>query len=267
VRLVPWGDERIPDRPAAEHAGPYPGLAVTPVQSLTDDADVISLDRAGGLRLVSASEGEGPAGRRGLVVVGDPAEEPGGTRAGPGGTQAEEPTRAQAEWSDGAQADGKQGERPVGAQGEDSGTAAEGSAGAQGKGAAAAGGVPARRPARKGRPAKKGPPLPPWPGRIPRPAPALVLSPPLGAVVLDADGVPVAVSARLELTGEPAGLLVEKAAAVPITGWAGPWPVDERWWAPDETRRRARFQVALADGSAVLLSLSGGHWAVEAIYD
>jgi protein ImuB len=32
-------------------------------------------------------------------------------------------------------------------------------------------------------------------------------------------------------------------------------------------RRRARFQMALADGRAVLLSLSGGHWAVEAIYD
>jgi protein ImuB len=89
----------------------------------------------------------------------------------------------------------------------------------------------------------------------------------MGAVVLDADGTPVGVSARLELTGEPAGLLVENAAAVGITGWAGPWPVEERWWAPGEMRRRARFQAALADGRAVLLSLSGGHWAVEAIYD
>jgi protein ImuB len=93
------------------------------------------------------------------------------------------------------------------------------------------------------------------------------LSPPVGAVVLDADGAPVGVSARLELTAEPAGLLIEAAAAVEITGWAGPWPVEERWWAPGEMRRRARFQVALADGRAVLLSLSGGHWAVEAVYD
>ena len=87
------------------------------------------------------------------------------------------------------------------------------------------------------------------------------------AVVLDRAGHPVGVSARLELTGEPAGLLLEKSPAVPITGWAGPWPAEERWWAPDETRRRARFQVALADGRALLLALAGGHWAVEAIYD
>jgi protein ImuB len=43
--------------------------------------------------------------------------------------------------------------------------------------------------------------------------------------------------------------------------------VDERWWAPAEARRRARFQISLTDGRAVLLSLSGGHWAIEAIYD
>ena len=61
--------------------------------------------------------------------------------------------------------------------------------------------------------------------------------------------------------------MVERGQPVEISGWAGPWPVDERWWAPDEGRRRARFQVALADGRALLLVLAGGHWAVEAIYD
>jgi protein ImuB len=89
----------------------------------------------------------------------------------------------------------------------------------------------------------------------------------LAAVVLDAAGAPVGVSARLELTGDPAALIVARGRPVAITGWAGPWPVDERWWAPDEGRRRARFQVVLADGRALLLSLAGGHWAVEAIYD
>jgi protein ImuB len=102
---------------------------------------------------------------------------------------------------------------------------------------------------------------------VPKPAPALVPPHPLGAVVLDANGRPVGVSARLELTADPVSVLVEKAAAVEITGWTGPWPVEERWWAPDEMRRRARFQVVLADGRALLLSLAGGHWAVEAIYD
>jgi protein ImuB len=60
---------------------------------------------------------------------------------------------------------------------------------------------------------------------------------------------------------------VERRPPVPISGWAGPWPVDERWWAPGEGRRRARFQVALEDGRALLLSLAGGHWMVEAVYD
>jgi protein ImuB len=107
---------------------------------------------------------------------------------------------------------------------------------------------------------------PPWPGRIPGPAPALVLPQPAPAVVLDDTGTPVGVSARLELTGRPAVLMLGEEAAE-ITGWAGPWPVDERWWAEAEARRRARFQMAVADGRAFLLSLASGHWAVEAIYD
>jgi protein ImuB len=120
----------------------------------------------------------------------------------------------------------------------------------------------------KGRKGSKRPvPLPPWPGRLPRPAPALVLPQALPAVVLDADRRPVGVSARLELTGDPAFLLIGAAGPVVIAGWAGPWPVDERWWAATEARRRARFQVVLDDGRALLLSLVSGHWAIEAIYD
>jgi protein ImuB len=124
---------------------------------------------------------------------------------------------------------------------------------------------PAEQPA--GKRTAKQPVLPPWPGRLPKPAPALVLRQPLAAVVVDEAGTPVGVSARLELTGEPAALLIENGRPAEITGWAGPWPVDERWWAPAEARRRARFQVGLADGRAFLLALAGGHWAVEAIYD
>jgi protein ImuB len=52
-----------------------------------------------------------------------------------------------------------------------------------------------------------------------------------------------------------------------ITGWGGPWPIDERWWAPGEARRQALFQATLADGRAVLLALTAGRWTVEAIYD
>jgi protein ImuB len=117
------------------------------------------------------------------------------------------------------------------------------------------------------RPKARGSTLPPWPGRLPKPPPALVLPQPLGAVVLDAGGATVGVSARLELTGTPATLIVENGAPAEIAGWAGPWPVDEHWWDPAEARRRARFQIGLADGSALLMFLTAGHWAVEASYD
>jgi protein ImuB len=158
VRLVPWGDERVPERAAAGHTEPIPGTATVPVLT------------------------------KGLRLVGESAAE-------------------------------------------------DGTAG------------------------------PPWPGRLPMPSPALVLTSPQPAVVVDEAGTPVGVSARLELTGDPAALLIGNNPPVEITGWAGPWPVDERWWAPAEARRRARFQIGVADGRAFLLVLSGGHWTVEAVYD
>ncbi|MFC5945933.1 DNA polymerase Y family protein, partial [Micromonospora harpali] len=108
---------------------------------------------------------------------------------------------------------------------------------------------------------------PPWPGRLPPPSPAVVLPAPLAATVHDAAGEPVGVSARLQLTATPARLAVGAARPVEIVGWAGPWPVDERWWSPAEARRRARFQVCLADGAALLLAVESGQWLVEAIYD
>ncbi|AYF26296.1 DNA repair protein [Micromonospora tulbaghiae] len=110
-------------------------------------------------------------------------------------------------------------------------------------------------------------PEPPWPGRIPPPSPAVVLPTPLPADVRDAAGEPVVVSARLAVSAAPARLTVGDGRPAEITGWAGPWPVDERWWAPAEARRRARFQVCLADGAALLLAVEGGQWLVEAIYD
>jgi protein ImuB len=108
---------------------------------------------------------------------------------------------------------------------------------------------------------------PPWPGRLPAPAPASVLPDRLPAAVYAADGEPVTVSGRLAVSAPPARIAIGTAAPVPVTGWAGPWPVDERWWAPPEARRCARFQLLLADGRAVLAALSSGRWVVEAVYD
>ncbi|WP_285787182.1 DNA polymerase Y family protein [Micromonospora sp. NBRC 101691] len=184
VRLVPWGDERLPARPGE------PGWPAA--------------DRPTGS---DGSTGSGPAGAPDSVPAGMA-----GRRSGSGGR------------SKGRRA------RPGGA-------------------------TPTR------------PELPPWPGRLPPPAPAVVLPAPLAATVHDATGGPVGVSARLQLTAAPARVAVGSAPPVEIVGWAGPWPVDERWWAPTEARRAARFQLLLADGAALLLAVEAGQWLVEAIYD
>jgi protein ImuB len=110
-------------------------------------------------------------------------------------------------------------------------------------------------------------PAPPWPGRLPSPSPATVPAPPLPAAVSAEDGSPVTVSARLEISAAPVRVAVERGTPVEVIGWAGPWPVDERWWAPAEARRQVRLQVSLVDGRGLLLALCGGVWTVEGVYD
>jgi protein ImuB len=102
----------------------------------------------------------------------------------------------------------------------------------------------------------------PWPGQVPAPAPATVHPHPVPADVVDADGATVAVTGRGELTGEPARLDTEAVVA-----WAGPWPVDERWWDPPAHRRRARLQIVVESGAAYLVAVEGGQWFIEAVYD
>jgi protein ImuB len=69
------------------------------------------------------------------------------------------------------------------------------------------------------------------------------------------------------VTAPPASLSIDDEEPVAVTGWAGPWPVDERWWEAATGRRRARFQLTAADGSAFLLSVETGRWWLEATYD
>ncbi|MCL2802382.1 MAG: DNA polymerase Y family protein [Micrococcales bacterium] len=77
----------------------------------------------------------------------------------------------------------------------------------------------------------------PWPGKLPDPAPALVPSKPWPVNLSDAGGNLVRVSATLELSGEPSRL-----DNAPVKGWAGPWPVVERWWTR-QPQRRVYLQV------------------------
>jgi len=107
----------------------------------------------------------------------------------------------------------------------------------------------------------------PWPGRVPPPAPALVLAEAQPIQVVDGEGVPVGVSGRGEVTAPPSTVAIDGGRPLPVLAWTGPWPVDERWWDPARHRRRARFQVLLGDGGAHLLAIESGQWWLEATYD
>ena len=111
---------------------------------------------------------------------------------------------------------------------------------------------------------------PPWPGSLPAPLPSTVFPEPVPTTVVSADGRPVGVDGRGILSAEPAAFSPDggqDGGQRPIAAWAGPWPVEERWWDTDAARRLARFQVVGVDGSAWLLVLEGGRWWVEARYD
>jgi protein ImuB len=108
---------------------------------------------------------------------------------------------------------------------------------------------------------------PPWPGRVPSPAPAIVHNDPLPAELVGRDGDRVVVSGRGALSCAPARLSLQGGPWSEVARWAGPWTAEERWWDPRAHRRRARMQVVVEDGSAHLLVLEGGSWSVEATYD
>lgn len=87
------------------------------------------------------------------------------------------------------------------------------------------------------------------------------------AEVVDATGACVQVTGRGFCSAEPTRLSVDGGPWCELVGWAGPWPVDERWWDPPEHRRRARFQLLAGGGAAHLAAVEGGRWWIEATYD
>jgi protein ImuB len=107
---------------------------------------------------------------------------------------------------------------------------------------------------------------PPWPGRVPGAAPGLVFPAARAAEVTGHDGRVVTVSGRCAVSAAPVRLAVRGDPPRRVTGWAGPWPLAERWWDPAAARRRARFQLATDDGRAWLAVVQDGRWLVEAGY-
>ena len=106
----------------------------------------------------------------------------------------------------------------------------------------------------------------PWPGQLPPPSPSRVPATAHVVELHDAAGAMVTVTGR-GLASAPPAVLVVRGRPLAIMGWAGPWPVDERWWDTDDHRRRARFQVLTDDGQARLVVLEQGRWWVAALWD
>ncbi|HVF20732.1 MAG TPA: DNA polymerase Y family protein [Mycobacteriales bacterium] len=107
----------------------------------------------------------------------------------------------------------------------------------------------------------------PWPGRLPTPAPATVLTSPQPVQVVSSSGDPVMVTDRCEVTAPPARVCVGSGSWQDVTGWAGPWPASERWWDRHTADSRRRFQLTTGDGSALLVTERSGSWYVDAVYD
>ena len=116
----------------------------------------------------------------------------------------------------------------------------------------------------------------PWPGGLPAPSPATVFVEPLPIEVLDDGGSMVVVDGRGEMSAAPASWWEldgdetagwRRVCRRLISEWAGPWPIEERWWEPQRHRRLARLQIVADDGQAVLVAAEHRRWWLLARYD
>ncbi len=110
----------------------------------------------------------------------------------------------------------------------------------------------------------------PWPGQLPAPSP-VELCGDLEIDVLDVQGATVEVSGRGDLSAAPSrvryfGRESKNKAPKEVVAWAGPWLLDERWWDRERARRRARFQLVDADGTAILAFVEQGRWWLAGLY-
>ncbi len=114
-------------------------------------------------------------------------------------------------------------------------------------------------------------PAHPWPGRLPEPAPTLLLLHRPTVHLTAADGTEVGVTDRGLFTADPV-ILRWGRKQWSLLGWAGPWPVVERWWSAAEHATTAvRVQVQLdarpTEIRAVLLVHDEQNWHAEGVYE
>lgn len=105
----------------------------------------------------------------------------------------------------------------------------------------------------------------PWPGGVPVPSPTVIPEQPVPVEVLDERGSMVSVTGRGEVSAPPA-VLAMSSSRQRVVAWAGPWPIEQCWWAPDRARRVARFQMVTDQGVAHLVGVEQQRWSILATY-
>jgi len=122
-----------------------------------------------------------------------------------------------------------------------------------------------------------------WSGALPRPLPTTVFTSAFKVQLLDQEQRSVFVTGRHELSASPVFVVVNtphhamaqtlKSGTFTITSWAGPWPVEERWWDPVRRRRLARLQVVVdtepgaRNEVVLLLCAEKREWSLTAMYE
>jgi len=90
-------------------------------------------------------------------------------------------------------------------------------------------------------------------------------------LVLDVDDRPLVVDARHAMSGAPTSVAID-GRRYDVVAWAGPWPVEERWWDPRRARRAVRLQLVVrpagtgASSAALVAVLERRTWRLAAWY-
>jgi len=108
----------------------------------------------------------------------------------------------------------------------------------------------------------------PWPGALIGMPPTTVFPERRPCTLLTPTGDPVAVDERGIVNGPPVRFIPPGSGRpLAVTSWAGPWPIEERWWDSEATRSLHRFQLVTEDSQAWLVVLEAGFTWAEARYD